>query len=171
MTCMKRIVKIFIAALTASILLSSCASDTSELIVVHKSGATTSGDVDVTYVEETTAEHEDETGEITEVSAADEPADTTPESDSSHMTEAVTETPVVTAPPEPVPENEPEHASESSVSVIINVKSKTFHADPSCYHAARIKSENRQTMESADVSALLAQGYKPCKTCSSEYLS
>lgn len=59
--------------------------------------------------------------------------------------------------------------SEDKLTVVINTKSGTLHVNPQCRHVAKANIDNLNTIKCDDIYALIAQGYKPCGTCSKDY--
>lgn len=56
-----------------------------------------------------------------------------------------------------------------SVTAVLNKSSGVFHLSHDCYHARRMKEENRQIITASDIENFIKEGYKPCGLCSAEY--
>lgn len=54
---------------------------------------------------------------------------------------------------------------ESSIFVIINKHSQTFHLDGDCSYLSRMKEENRLELSVESAEMLLRYGYHPCSRC------
>ena len=56
-----------------------------------------------------------------------------------------------------------------NISAVLNKSSGVFHLSQDCYHAKRMKEENRQIIKAADIGDFIGKGYKPCGVCSAKY--
>lgn len=56
-----------------------------------------------------------------------------------------------------------------NVSAVLNKSSGVFHLSHDCYHAKRMKEENKQIITAADIGDFIGEGYKPCGACSAKY--
>lgn len=66
-------------------------------------------------------------------------------------------------------DEQPSQNAAQMYTVIINIKSKTFHIDPNCQHVKKMKDENKMTLQTDNIAELIAQGYKPCGTCAKQF--
>lgn len=158
-----KLILIFLASL---FIISSCAKDNCELIVIDTPGTDSKvlDDTQISHHAPTVTSGNNETQPITE--PATNPI-SEPSTDSESKQPAESESEYIPT----VQETETEVSIADSYSIVINISSKTFHIDPNCRHVKRMKEENKIIIECEDPSALISQGYKACKTCSSEYVS
>jgi len=56
------------------------------------------------------------------------------------------------------------------LTVIVNLNSKTFHADHNCRHIQSMNEDNKGTF-TGTIEEIFAVGYKPCGTCSKQYIN
>ena len=56
-----------------------------------------------------------------------------------------------------------------NISAVLNKSSGVFHLSHDCYHAKRMKEENKQIITAADIGDFIGEGYKPCGVCSAKY--
>lgn len=65
-------------------------------------------------------------------------------------------------------ETESEIVSLEPVTAILNLNSRTFHADINCRHIKTMKEENKSN-HTGTIDEIKAAGYKACGTCSKQY--
>ncbi|MCL2517916.1 MAG: hypothetical protein FWF15_05075 [Oscillospiraceae bacterium] len=83
------------------------------------------------------------------------------------VTVTVTETTVTAKETDPPETTIPDQ--DEILTVIFNLTSKTFHADDNCRHIQSMKDENKGTF-TGTIEEIFATGYKPCGTCSKQYI-
>ena len=62
-------------------------------------------------------------------------------------------------------------APDIRVPCILSTSAKTVHTDTDCVYLESTKEENKLTVDMADISYYIDEGYKYCKRCSPEYIN